>query len=241
MPHGQPDFSATSPKVTTYSLSDMAELAARLGSIVTFDRRGDVVCMDDFERPKLRWLTNEAGAGTSVRLSDVWSRSGINSVLMTVGSTTNNYGDIWRRFGLPVASRIGLEVSFTEHSHAMEFIISGYFYDGTNSDFFSVKHSNVSNKISVYTPTGYVEAATKVLSAATSFIFHTMKLVIDYDTGKYVRLILDDEEYDLSGYSMATTGDTSASHISMWIRVNNPGGSGPASFLDDFIMTQNEP
>ncbi|GAH95398.1 unnamed protein product, partial [marine sediment metagenome] len=39
---GQPDYAALAPKEIAASISDMGEVAARLGSIVTYDKRGDV-------------------------------------------------------------------------------------------------------------------------------------------------------------------------------------------------------
>ncbi|GAI49683.1 unnamed protein product, partial [marine sediment metagenome] len=63
MSRGQPDYGSSAVKEVAGTLADMGELAARLSSIVEYDRRGDVVYLDDFEEPVLKWSPLAAGAG----------------------------------------------------------------------------------------------------------------------------------------------------------------------------------
>ena len=55
MPRGQADFGQYAVKEVSASISDMGEVAARLGSIDIYDKRGDVVFFDNFEGAFLRW------------------------------------------------------------------------------------------------------------------------------------------------------------------------------------------
>jgi len=47
--HGAPDWWGTEQTSTVHLVQDVGELAARLGSIVTFDRRGNVIWLTSFE------------------------------------------------------------------------------------------------------------------------------------------------------------------------------------------------
>ena len=58
MTHGVQDFGASSGQNSTYGLTDLGELAVRLGSPVSFDRRGDVVMMETFEDGLDAWVTD---------------------------------------------------------------------------------------------------------------------------------------------------------------------------------------
>jgi len=53
--HGTPDWGVTAGARTVYQMTDLGELAVRLGSIVTHDRRGDVIFLEDFEEGMGRW------------------------------------------------------------------------------------------------------------------------------------------------------------------------------------------
>jgi len=63
MAHGTPDWGVTASKKTIYSLHDMGELAVRLGSIVSFDRRGDVIFSDSFQNGLGKVYASGVGAG----------------------------------------------------------------------------------------------------------------------------------------------------------------------------------
>lgn len=61
MPRGMPDWGEYSPQEVVSKLLDNAELAARLGSPVLFDRRGTVIFMDDFNCGVNHWDTVTKG------------------------------------------------------------------------------------------------------------------------------------------------------------------------------------
>ncbi|GAI56753.1 unnamed protein product, partial [marine sediment metagenome] len=76
MAHGQPDFGMYQIAKTIYRLADMGELAVRLGSIVTHDRRGDVIWMDNFDSGIAKWYQFASDDDGLVEWSAERSRSG---------------------------------------------------------------------------------------------------------------------------------------------------------------------
>ncbi|GAH47647.1 unnamed protein product, partial [marine sediment metagenome] len=69
----------------------MGEIAARLGSIVTYDKRGDVVDFDNFEFPVLRWDINVVGSESYARLDSAQCRSGAQCMKMFTDNGVDDY------------------------------------------------------------------------------------------------------------------------------------------------------
>ncbi|GAJ22875.1 unnamed protein product, partial [marine sediment metagenome] len=145
MPRGQPDYGGHAAKEITGSLSDMAELATRLGSIVTFDRRGDVAFLDDYESGIEKWVESHA-EGTewgTVGLSARAAESGSFSTKLVTKGTVDGYAQViytlpyWN----PINGRLGVEIKFTLPSNLMRFDMSlfiqsweGYIWAGVEYD-----------------------------------------------------------------------------------------------------------
>ncbi|GAI16225.1 unnamed protein product, partial [marine sediment metagenome] len=112
MTHGGPDWGTPGPLKTIYTLEDMAELVARLGSIVTFDRRGNIIWLDDFEGTLGKWGIETEGAGYSAQLSAEAARSGGFSAKLISPDDEEDRIGLKRWFPLPVESNIGFEFSW---------------------------------------------------------------------------------------------------------------------------------
>lgn len=244
---GLPDYSAPAPvgqlpKPTTYTLSDMAELAARLGSICTYDRRGDVIWLDDFECINIRWNSATSGAGSSVSLSNAASRSGEQSVAISGGTEIDGAALIERYLQIPVLSRIGFEISFTVPKVDSYMLLRLYIFDGEMLHEMYVYYQRSSHGLYLVEPAGVVRLLDTVSLFERSSCFHTIKLVGDYTTDKYIRCCLNNREYDISSYTIIESADTRAPQLCMEVRVeNDEAGSNPCYYMDDFILTQNEP
>ncbi|MFH1593720.1 MAG: hypothetical protein ABID09_03365, partial [Candidatus Omnitrophota bacterium] len=86
MAHTNPDYTSKGKLNTITASTDNAELAVRLGSVVTFDRRGNVIFIDDFEGATLFWTTGGAGVGNVEALTAAWGKSGSQSCELTAGA-----------------------------------------------------------------------------------------------------------------------------------------------------------
>lgn len=247
---GLPDYSAAAPigqvgKPTTYTLSDMAELAARLGSIDTFDRRGDWVWGDNFEDNINKWELSAPGTGASIALSGEAARNGVSSAKLIVGEEDGSISRLRKFLPLPVDSKIGFEISFSSDTRLESIEIRVVFWTGTttNEARFRYTPGAGSRPLELWSG-GWVTFATVATQLREStLLFHTVKLVIDTSTGQYIRLILDDLEYDISAYSYDSTSLVFAAYLEWWIQVEGDSGLGvnAVCHLDDAIITQNEP
>lgn len=243
MTRGQPDFGAYAAKEVSATLADMGELAARLGSVVIYDRRGDVIDFDNFEETILRWSTTTAVTGDYCRLDSGNAKSGSQSVKLYTAKSAMAYITMSRGLSLRGSDRIGIEISFSNLSSVCELIGGAAYYDGTNVHYARWKIIPGTEKLYVYdnTTLDYVEIAGTGAIMAAAFTFYTIKMVFDISTGKYIRLLFSNNEYDVSSYPLYSAADTTAIRLLPWFALLGSASDTGNVWLDDFIITQNEP
>lgn len=242
MAHGQPDYGAYTQKRTTYGLADMGELAARLGSIVTFDRRGDVIWLDDFESDVQKWTFNQTGVGGALVSDATRARNGGFCAHLTTGGALGNIGATTHRSPYQVISKTGFEISFTLNGNISEYLFSLYFYDGVNYHAAIVRFLPATNTLEVDNNGAWVQVATAIPMAAALYLFHTLKLVGDFTAiMQYVRVILNEVEYDLSAYNLREALNPAGRQLSVALQLTTGVASSQGCYVDDAIITQNEP
>ncbi len=241
MPHDLPDFGMYAPKSTVAPLVDMAELAVRLGSICTFDRRGDVIFIDDFEIESNAWQGGGDAGDSYARQSSNYCRSGQCSYRLYGGTGVGMYCQLQRKIPIPVLSKLGSEVSFMFSANS-EYIYFGIIlYNGTNRLQGIVRYYPSEAKLKLYDSTAtWQEIATNLNLQSGSYLFHTIKIVVDANSEEFVRLILDSTEYDISAYSLHKSADATHPYIQFYYgHVQNANYLD--LYVDDAIVTQNEP
>jgi len=240
MARGQQDFGVYAPKTTVAGLSDLGELAARLFSPVTFDRRGDVLWLDNMEGTERTWVPFGTGTGHKAEHSPEQARSGFCSMKLTTGSTLGNYEQLEKYLPYPALSKIGFEISFTVTGHMAEFLWYIRLYNG--SDYYEgrLRFTYSTTLWEIYDNGTWRTVKTGTVNES-QYIFNTMKLVCDFNTNEYVRLILNETEYDLSSYSLTTSNSTVKPTLNLLVKVTNRTASNWVEYFDDCIVTQNEP
>lgn len=242
MPHGQPDFGAYAQKKTVYGLSDMGELAARLGSVVTYDRRGDVVWIEKFNNG----MTNWTGAGAAGFVADESALESLSEgvSLRTIAPNAGAFDvSVNRRDGLPVNSRLGLEFAFLPDANADDIILLFTIHDGTVRHYSRIRIRLDDGIIDyVNDGTGFKQFVAGVDIKYDGLTWHHVKLVVDYSTSEYVRLLIDNIEYSMAGLGIWDFGVVTAPYLSTTLHQQYAGGVALATvYFDNVILTQNEP
>lgn len=242
MSHGYPDWGISAPKASIYALNDMAELAARLGSIHTFDRRGNVVWFDDFEGPTLRWTLLGSGAGATAALTTETSNTGAQCAKLTTGSDAGGWVYISKTLHLPPLSEIGVEIAFTTPAEMRFYQLILRVHTGSRllQTYASVDVENLT--LSIQNETGGATVIDALVSPYQHlYTFHKLKLVVNYPLEKYARLLLDNRCYDLSARNIYAYNNTAAPYLYARIRGHGVLGANRDFHVDDVIITQNEP
>jgi len=218
------------------------ELAARLGSFSIHDRHGWVVWMDGFEEGIGKWVATTWGTGGAVALSPTYARSGYWSCELKAGSDGLMKTSIYRKLPLPIMGKLGFECSVGFDNAMAGLYLLFDVYDGAyrHEPLFCYDYANT--KLKVRDENGdFQDVATGVDVYSSLYPFWTMKLVVDFGSQKYVRLTFNESEYDLSAYSYLYTVDASNPLLRPQIQVIGTSGKNALAYVDDMIITQNEP
>jgi hypothetical protein len=239
---GQADYGALAPKETSASVSDMGEIAARLGSIVIYDKRGDVVDFDNFEEPIEKWYVLPSGVNGWAILTSDNAKSGCQSVNLAGGSDIGDYCRMYKSYAVLSSKSLGIEISYSNLSAYCDLYMDLFWYDGINYYRASCKLDPSTGKLYVLDDTNsWVEIGTVVPSQGTSWFFHTFKLVANFDTHYYKRIMYNNVEYDISTIALYHYADTTVAQIFARLEMKVRASGGGSVYLDDFIFTQVEP
>lgn len=240
--HGLPDHSSTAAPSVIYPLLDVGEAAARLGSIVTYDRRGDIVWFDDFEHGLGKWTKVLDGTGARADLSLLYQRHGACSALLCAGATTPFLSQITTRTYCPGLTRCGLEASFSIVDTTGYVTLVLYVFTGTRVCLGGLRWT-ISDQLHQYLDAAGVWQTLAIDQVAYigAHAFHTMKLVIDPDSEEYTRLLIDGIAYELPALAVLAADNTTPPQI---VPAISNYGLTPQTrwvYVDDVILTQNEP
>jgi len=246
---GLPDYSAPQPLGAvpvgpTYTLTNMAELAVRLGSINTFDRRGDVVWFDDFESGAInKWENLVHISPGAVTPSAVMARNGAFSAMFTGAGVAPTGTGIYHYERFPVLGLVGFEASFTLQIGLDRVEFLSDFFDGADSRFFGVRYNQATQTLEYVDRLGaWVPLATGLDIFGYISLFHTIKFVVDLRSNQYVRCLLDNRSYPMA--NIAGQVVVGAPAVPCW-RILAASLSdtvtGVVNYMDDIILTQNEP
>lgn len=218
-----------------------AELAARLGSIVTYDRRGDVVWFDDFQSGLAAWTKTKGGTGADAYITADNAKRGAFCCKMISGKDEGRYMSITHYGGGLVFSKLGVEISFTLNLFITELRVPFIYYDGTNWYDTDIRLYPMDRELKYKGSDAlYHSFATLIKLDTTQYVFHTLKYVIDLPNGKYNRVLLDNIVYDLSDIALKKRTSTEYPIYSFNIMAKTAEDVTKISYVADAILTQNE-
>lgn len=245
MAHGQPDFGMYAAKTIVGSLADMAELAIRLGSIVNYDRRGDVIFLEDYDTP-ISKFDDISAAGGAVALDSEIVLSGSQALKFTTGAIAAQ--DATARHIVPVfgGGRHGLKTSislFELTDYVSYYRIWGAIEDGAFQHFFGVRINPNAHTIEYNDETNNWVPFETALYLDTDYLlcFHNIKFVVDLSTGYYVRLMINDVEWDMSAYRYWRDPLLTIATLLVSFMIYNGTNDVLTCWQDNFIYTINEP
>lgn len=242
MSRGQADFGQYAPKSVGAGVSDMGEVAARLGSIVTYDKRGDVVDFDNFEEPVLRWSAETWGVGSVTVLDDTFPKSGSQSVKLSPANLPAAFARISKGVALLGSKKLGLEISFCYLQSNNYLQLTMERQTATTLQTASLKLDVAALTIELIDQTGGWVVLTAIAGLeAEDFLFHTIKLVVDFDNEVYMRVLLDDQEYDASAVRISSVPNIADTVILVQVESDINALTSEDCWIDDFVLTQAEP
>jgi hypothetical protein len=241
MAHGAPDFYNSQAKGNTYTLSDMAELAARLGAAHNFDRLGDLIYGNTFSNG-INGL-NIIGGGTGNHV-EVDGQAGIFGPLCAhlisdVGE--GNYSGLRAVLPFTGSARLGAEASFSFVVDNGTFYIYIRRYRDNVEKQGSIRLTRQTKTLEYRDNTGWHTLDTYPAVFGGYFDYNRLKVVVDFDKVEYVRIRYNDRTYNMQGIPLYTTSASSDSMIFGEVRAENCYHATLGIRVGHIILTQNEP
>lgn len=219
-----------------------AELAARLGSPMRYDRRGQVLLMETFENGLQRWIPATVGAGASIAHDPTSALTGGYSVKMIGSTAEGGYARIQHHSGVRPVGRAGLSVAFALSTtiEAVGFFFSQYSSTGLVHG--AVRYLESGTKLQ-YTDANNAWQDVAVWTACGRYdqAYNQVKFVVDLDAAEYIRVLANGTEYDLSGTAVHTVAGGYAPYYDIYILFEGRTGQADYCFIDDVIVTVAEP
>ncbi|MDP2323065.1 MAG: hypothetical protein Q8N51_03440 [Gammaproteobacteria bacterium] len=219
-----------------------AELVARLGSIVRLDKRGTVMFMDDFSDGSGRWRFELAGTGSAHALTPQYSSSGGYSLRLTAPTQAGLANEplvylptcLSTSFGLAAMLRPAVQPAYVTLRMDVD--------NGVAFWIIYVRLAYAALKVQVWNgSSAWVNVCNLRNDSGSTAMFHFLKIVGDISTGRYVRLLYDNAEYDLSAITMYTSVDGEIPRVNVILGVSSPEGTNAIVEFDDVIVTATEP
>jgi len=242
MARGTPDYGIEAPSSYVYPITSYEDYFMRQGLIETLDGKGDIILFDSLETGMSNWYQTIGAGANLMSLSPEHARGGGWSLKFATtglaGAKTEG------AMTIPVAqpNRFGMECNFIMRGNDYRPAVSLYYYDSAHYYQFAVRYSATTNKLQYHSPLdNWDDIATFDWEVSPIFYFHPVKLVIDATKLEYVKFICRDIEYDLTGKT--TTVENLASRRSLQPKYSYQFLAGALyhSWLDDIIITTNEP
>lgn len=219
-----------------------AELAARLGSPMRYDRRGQVLLMETFETGLQRWSKTEYGTNAAVTHDPTSSLTGGYSVKLENGDAALNYAEIHHHSGVRPVGRTGISAAFAlsavidtlsmffDEYRATELVHAGVRFLESGSKLQYLDSAAAWQDIAVWTPADRADKC-----------YNQVKLVVDLDAEEYVRVLANGTEYDLSGTAVRVTAGSYNPYYSVVLKFIGRAGDTDYCYIDDVIVTVAEP
>jgi len=242
MTHGAPDNYQVKPKLTTYTLQDMAELAERIGAIHSIDRLGDVIFNENFKDGICHWNTETGGLGETIEECGNRSEQGGFSLKILIPANDDAYAEIYRAMPYPIEGKIGFEFCNTTNAYMKNITAWLLFYTGSIKIVFGIKF-DITNENIYYWNEGddWVLLDENVKILWTWYLFHRQKFIVDLLALEYVRHRTSTKTTNMSGKYPHTINDDSKPHIYIELYINGNADGIIETYLDNIIITQNEP
>lgn len=245
MTHGAPDWNKYRPYAVSYSVADLAEHAARTGSIVTFDRRGDAYFLWDFSTGYGPWEHASSGTGRQNRLVPYPHLHGGYSVELTAGTTAMFYSYIELITPMLASPSFGVSLQFSVHDVTDHLLIRLTADSGTRLYDPQVRHDFSEQRLEIYYqpavgPPDWYTIPQVISVQSNERIFNYLKFVVDVQHGRYDRILFNDYEFDAKAYNLVDIGAGGWQVNTVNIRNVGTQLQPDTAFIDNVVLTHDE-
>jgi hypothetical protein len=241
MAHGAPDWFGTNTQGLVHRVADLAEMAVRLGSWDTNDRRGNVLYQDSFENGLAGWAL-----GVLIGVADVFPvaapvHGGALAITIKTDAVAGAATAFGRCIGLPIITKMGLEIAFCMPTDVQDVGLYLTVHTVARTWYFITHWRQDLGQLRVLNDVG---AQQTVASPGVCYVaaptFYVLKMVVDPVAGRYTRLLFNADEYDASAITPWNVAPVLAPVCQIGLTAASNVAVSKEVIFDDFILTMNE-
>jgi len=242
MPHGTPDWGLVGPKSVLYGLDDLGEHAVRAGAVPSWDRRGHVVFSDNFREGLGAWYSLISSADGIICPFTDQALSAPFCVKMVNGSGGATFARMHHYLGYLYRGQCGLELNIA-FGVDIEYIKFGmYSRSPAARQFFYVRLTPITGDLAHGSDgIGWTTFANLGALLCNIDAWHNVKLVVDFGTGFFVKLIWEGTAIGMGAIPCGTAFALAPYYWRILIENDSSTATQYEMRLDDVIITIDEP
>ena len=220
-----------------------AELAARLGCLSSYEKQGSFVWYDGFDNGLGAWEYSTPGTGDAVEMSADHQHTGGYCVKLTTSSSGTYDTSIAHKERLfKLGGRFGFEVAFTINEDVTRVEFELMLNDGLGDTHYMIAYDKVNTRLEYTDEDDTWQVFEPDLDLyAWGRTYHKLKLRVNSETKKYLRLFLNHKQWDLSEYSSFYEECGPPTYVMIKVRVFGSNGVNAVAYIDTAILTSEEP
>lgn len=205
MPRGLPDY-YNPDTLISQRLANVEEIVTQQRGLASVDNRGRTLLFDRFDVAGAAWISAKAGDASYPDLSTTTCYVRPTSVLMAAGTQTGSgVSYMVKRVLFGATTRLGLETAIVFDTSACTYLITIVYNLDGDETIAALKILPPSGDIQIQTGGSFVSVANVGWNADAAVAWIPLKLVADFENDAYLRLIVGQEEIDLSAYPLNTS------------------------------------
>jgi len=219
----------------------MAELAARLGSLATYRRDGDVYFQEDFTEGLGRWQTTLMVEPSAIVLQSDRFLSGGVCPRFDLADNNAAAAALWRYLWPTTTGRVGVAFAFDIASGVAGFnVIFRYYLDPLFYQAY-LWWDNIESELKYYRgPADWPVITTTDHFMEGIHLFALIKVVVDFASMNWVRVSINDAVYDMAGIPLYYDTEHLGPYYYLQFTVNGVAVGTRESYLDNVVVTRNE-
>lgn len=211
---------------------------------IPYDRRGSVLFWEDFESPTMKGKKYGAAGATVNRSVDTAKFGDFSLKCVTTAVAHELSGREYYISDLHDNEQVGIQATFTSAEttkYAIGLDIS--YYDRTHLHAASIRWDKDTGNVTYVDSTGSYATLQAVPTFHPDLVnWGTMKLVVDFSSGNYIRALIFGSEYDLSGIAYQTTASVVGYKVAaIRIYIATTEAVVKTGYFDNFLLTEGEP
>jgi len=237
-----PDYTREMVLTGTAGFTGLEELAARLGSIVPWDVKGNIILMEDFESELTEW-TDDSDVGCSATRSSRHKYSGDWAVkLYQPAGLAAGTPSLYRYFHFPGTTKYAAFARFYWDAGGKTSWLWVKLRNGTTEFYIEVDFYYLTSTLSVITTGGaYYDITAAVGLLPPGNAWFPVLVTFDLESGYYNKLYVGDTEYDISSVALYSTPLVSYPSGSIGVQANTVSEGSTTTYVDDIIIAKNVP